>query len=78
MKIFQIIGFALFVGWKSDFILLKDDIIANESEIVSINYLTNDVIELKIDTKKIWIIQADNLWILLLVILNEIFLDHIL
>lgn len=38
--------------WKSDFILLKDDIIANESEIVSINYLTNDVIELKIDTKK--------------------------
>lgn len=38
--------------WKSDFILLKDDIIVNESEIVSINYLTNDVIELKIDTKK--------------------------
>ncbi len=37
---------------KSDFILLKEEITVSESEIVSLNYLTNDVIELKIDTKK--------------------------
>lgn len=37
---------------KSDFILLDEEIVVNESEIVSLNHLTKDVIELKIDTKK--------------------------
>lgn len=38
--------------WKSDFMLLKSEIKTNESEIIWLNYLTNDVIELKVDLKK--------------------------
>jgi rubredoxin/ferredoxin-NADP reductase len=38
--------------WKSDFVLLEDGIKINEWEIVSLNYLTPDVIELKLDLQK--------------------------
>lgn len=38
--------------WKSDFILISWEIEINESIINSIKYLTSDVIELKIETKK--------------------------
>lgn len=37
---------------KKNFILLKWEIVKNEWEIVSLEYLTTDVIELKLDTKK--------------------------
>lgn len=40
-----------FVG-KSDFILVEWDIILNDSTITQIKYLTQDVIELKVDVKK--------------------------
>lgn len=40
-----------FVG-KSDFILVEWDIVLNESTITQIDYLTEDVIELKVDVKK--------------------------
>jgi rubredoxin/NAD(P)H-flavin reductase/DMSO/TMAO reductase YedYZ heme-binding membrane subunit len=35
--------------WKSDFILIEWEIKTNESKIVSLKYLTDDVIELKVD-----------------------------
>lgn len=38
--------------WKSDFILLEWEIETFESEIVSIKYLNENVIELQVDTKK--------------------------
>ncbi|NUJ98114.1 hypothetical protein HGA92_05010 [Candidatus Gracilibacteria bacterium] len=37
---------------KKNFILLKGEIVKNEGEIVSLEYLTTDVIELKLDIKK--------------------------
>lgn len=40
-----------FVG-KSDFILIEGDIVLNESTITQFEYLTEDVIELKVDVKK--------------------------
>lgn len=38
--------------WKSDFILLENEIEKNESSIVSLEYLNSDTIELKLDLKK--------------------------
>lgn len=38
--------------WKSDFVLIEWDIVTHESEIVSLKYLTHDVIELKVDLKQ--------------------------